>query len=72
MSLNKFTSTVWSETLYQELQKNYVGVKLCSREFEGEIKGQGDRVKICGISPITVFDYSKNTDMPAAEVLKPS
>lgn len=69
MSLNNFTSTVWSETLYKELQKNYVGVKLCSREFEGEIKGQGDRVKICGISPITVFDYSKNTDMPAAEVL---
>lgn len=69
MSLNKFTSTVWSETLYQELQKNYVGVKLCSREFEGEIKSQGDRVKICGISPITVFNYSKNTDMPTAEVL---
>lgn len=69
MSLNRFTSTVWSETLYKELQKNYVGVKLCNREFEGEIKGQGDRVKICGIGPITVFNYSKNVDMPAAEVL---
>ncbi|MBQ3049130.1 MAG: hypothetical protein IJC94_04155 [Oscillospiraceae bacterium] len=69
MSLNRFTSTVWSETLYKELQKNYVGVKLCNREFEGEIKGQGDRVKICGIGPISVFNYSKNTDMPAAEVL---
>ncbi|MBQ9940161.1 MAG: hypothetical protein IJO74_01320 [Clostridia bacterium] len=69
MSLNKFTSTVWSETLYKELQKNYVGVKLCNRDFEGEIKGQGDRVKICGIGPISVFDYVKNTNMPEAEVL---
>lgn len=69
MAISNFISTVWSETLYKELENNYVGVKLCSREFEGDIRGEGDRVKICGIGPVTVFDYTKNTDMPAAEVL---
>lgn len=69
MAIQNFIPTLWSETLYTELEKDYVGVRLCSRDFEGEIKGEGDRVKICGIGPVTVFDYQKNKDMPAAEVL---
>lgn len=69
MAITNFIPTVWSQALYEELQKNYVGVKLSSREFEGEIKNQGDRVKINGIGPVSVFDYVKNTDMPAPEVL---
>ncbi len=69
MAIQNFIPTLWSETLYSELKKNYVAVKLSNREFEGTIRGEGDRVKICGIGPVTVFDYAKNTDMPAAEVL---
>ncbi len=69
MAITNFIPTVWSEALYEELQKNYVGVKLSSREFEGEIKTQGDRVKINGLGPVTVFNYTKNTNMPAPEVL---
>ena len=69
MAIQNFIPTLWSETLYTELEKDYVGVRLCSRDFEGEIRGEGDRVKICGIGPVTVFDYHKNTDMPTAEVL---
>lgn len=69
MAITNFIPTLWSETLYTELEKDYVAVRLCSRDFEGEIRGEGDRVKICGIGPVTVFDYTKNQDMPAAEVL---
>jgi len=69
MAITNFIPTLWSETLYTELEKDYVGVRLCSRDFEGEIRGEGDRVKICGVGPVTVFDYKKNQDMPAAEVL---
>lgn len=69
MAITNFIPTIWSEALYEELQKNYVGVKLCSREFEGEIKSQGDRVKINGLGPVTVFNYTKNTNMPSPEVL---
>lgn len=69
MAITNFIPTLWSETLYKELEKDYVGVKLCSRDFEGEIRGEGDRVKIVGVGPVTVFNYTKNQDMPAAEVL---
>lgn len=69
MAITNFIPALWSETLYTELEKDYVGVRLCSRDFEGEIRGEGDRVKICGVGPVTVFDYTKNQDMPAAEVL---
>ena len=69
MAINNFIQTVWSQALYEELEKNYIGVKLSSREFEGEIKNQGDRVKINGLGPVTVFNYTKNTNMPEPEAL---
>lgn len=69
MAITNFIPAVWSEALYDELEKNYVGVKLSSREYEGEIKAQGDRVKINGLGPVTVFNYTKNSNMPAPEVL---
>ncbi len=72
MAINNFIPTVWSETLYTELDREYVGVANCSREFEGDIKGQGDCVKIAGIGPVSVFDYSKNTDMSSPETLSES
>lgn len=69
MAITNFIPSVWSKALYDELAKNYVAVKLSNREFEGEIKSQGDRVKINGLGPVTVFNYTKNTNMPAPEVL---
>lgn len=72
MALSYFIPKVWSETLYRELEKEYIGVKNCSRDFEGDIKSIGDTVKIIGINPISVFDYEKNKDMTAPEELSDS
>ena len=66
MSLKNFISTVWSETLYSQMDKKYIAVANCNREFEGDIKNRGDRVKICGVGDINVFDYTKNTDFESA------
>lgn len=66
MSLTNFIPTVWSETLYSQMDKKYVAVANCSREFEGEIKEKGSSVTICGISDIAVFDYTRNTDFATA------
>ncbi len=72
MALSYFIPTVWSETLYRELDREYIAVKNCSRDFEGDIKNVGDTVKIVGVSPVSVFNYTKNTDMSAPEELTDS
>ena len=73
MAISNFISTVWSESLLSALDGKYIGVANCNREFEGDIKNRGDRVKICGVGPVTVFNYTKNTDFSSgAEALSDS
>lgn len=69
MSIVNFIPTVWSETLYKQLSKTFIAVNHCNRDFEGDIKGKGSSVKICGIGGITISDYTKNTDMSAPQTL---
>jgi len=69
MAITNFIPTIWSENLYTELDKQYIAVKNCNREFEGDIKNCGSTVKICGVGDISVLDYTKNTDLSAPEEL---
>lgn len=72
MAISNFIPTVWSETLASELNQQYVGVANCNREFEGEIKEKGARVKICSVGNVTVADYTKDTDMSTPQTLSDS
>ena len=63
MAITNFIPTIWSENLYKSLDKKYVAVANCARDYEGEIKAMGDMVKICGVGDIVVGDYTKDTDM---------
>lgn len=67
MAITNFIPTIWSENLYTELDKQYIAVKNCNREYEGDIKGCGSSVKICGVGDINVFDYTKNSDLSSPE-----
>ena len=69
MAITNFISTIWSENLLKQLDKKYIGVLNCNRDYEGDIKEQGSVVKICGVGGVTVSDYTKNTDMTAPETL---
>ena len=69
MAITNFISTVWSENLYKQLDQKYVAVANCNREWEGDIKQKGDRVKILGVGPIAIQDYTKNTDLSTPPVL---
>ena len=67
MAITNFIPTIWSENLYTELDKQYIAVKNCNRDYEGEIKNCGSTVKICGVGDISVFDYTKNSDLSSPE-----
>lgn len=69
MAITSFIPTVWSETLAKSLEKQYVGIANCSREFEGDIKEMGSKVKICSLSPVRIGTYTKNSDINAPEEL---
>ncbi len=69
MAITNFIPTIWSESLYRALDKQYIGVANCNREFEGDIKECGSYVKICGVGSINVTDYTKNTDMSTPQTL---
>lgn len=60
MSVRNFVPTVWSAKLFQELDKAHVLVPLCNRDYEGEISGYGDQVKINSVGDIAVGNYSPN------------
>ncbi len=69
MAITNFIPTIWSENLYEELDKQYIAVANCNRDFEGDIKNKGSVVKICGVGAVNVSDYTKNTDMSEAQTL---
>lgn len=69
MAITNFIPTIWSENLLTSLDKQYIAVANCSRDYEGEIKNKGSVVKICGVGDITVSDYTKDTDMSAPQAL---
>jgi hypothetical protein len=69
MAIGNFIPTVWSETLLKKLDKAYVSVINCNRDYDGDIREVGGTVRICGVDNVTVKDYSKNTNISAPETL---
>lgn len=70
MSVQHFIPTIWSEALQKELDQKYVGVANCTREFEGEIKKKGSRVKALTLGDVRVCDYTPNSDMSSPDTLE--
>lgn len=71
MALNSFIPTVWSNELLVSLKKAHVFGQpgVANREYEGEIRGGGDTVKINAIGAVTIGDYTKNTNISDPEEL---
>lgn len=71
MSIESFIPTVWAGGLLAGLHKNLVFAQpgVVNTEYEGDITKQGDRVKINFIGDVTVFDVTRNEDIPDPEEL---
>ena len=69
MALNNFIPQVWSARLLENLEKNHVFAGVANRHYEGDIRACGDQVKIGSIGPITIGEYTKNTNIAEPETL---
>ncbi len=69
MAINNFIPAVWSAQLLSALDKSLVYAKLCNRDYEGEIRAYGDQVKINSLGDVNVGQYTKNTNISAAQTL---
>jgi N4-gp56 family major capsid protein len=71
VSIDTFIPAVWSRQILSRLHNSLVAGQpdVINTDYEGEIAGVGSSVKIHGIGPITVLDYTKNSDLTAAETL---
>lgn len=63
--------TIWSAQVLVALRAAIVfgASRVTNRNYQGEIRQAGDRVKVTGIVDPTIFDITPNTDIPAPETL---
>lgn len=58
MGTENFIPTIWSDLIFREYNKSLVFASLVNRDYEGEISGYGDKVKINEIGAVAVKDYT--------------
>jgi hypothetical protein len=71
VTLNNFIPQIWSARLLLQLHKALVFGQpmVVNRDYEGDIAAAGDTVRITSIGPVTVGNYSKNTDIGNPQIL---
>jgi len=66
---SNFIPQLWSARLLAHLDNALVARRFFNTDWEGEISDYGDRIKINQISDVEVFEYIKNQDMTAPELV---
>lgn len=69
MTIDGFIPQLWAARLLENLNKALVYGSVCNRDYEGQIRNMGDSVKILTIGPITISNFTKNTNLSAPETL---
>lgn len=73
MSYANFVPTVWNTAINKDLERLCVFAEDCNREYEGEVKGKGESVKILGVGKPTIKSLAKksrNSDIDGAEEIE--
>jgi hypothetical protein len=70
MAVTNFIPEIWAGALLSSLKKRSVFTQgtVVNRNYEGEIRQQGDTVRITSIGAIAVDDYTNHTDITVEEV----
>lgn len=71
MSIVNFVPSVWAADILRALDTLlvYGNPAIINTDYEGEIAQAGDTVKITMLGDVSVFDYTKDSDMQAPETL---
>lgn len=71
MAITSFIPTVWAASLLAALDKALVYAQdgTCNRDYDGDVRGVGDKVKINSIGDVTIKAYTKNTDIDVPQEL---
>lgn len=69
MAITSFIPKLWAARLLQAYERKLVFGRLVNRNYEGEIRKQGDTVHINTLSDITVKTYTPNTEIEDPEQL---
>lgn len=71
MALANFIPDVWSARILQALETSHVygQAGVVNRDYEGEIKNEGDSVKINSVGDPTILSYTRNADIATPEEL---
>ena len=68
MAIDNFIPEIWSARFQRHLDDNYIWNNFTLREYEGEIRNQGDVVQIPNFTKsFTIGDYTPGTDIAAPE-----
>ena len=68
MSIQDFVPQIWSASILRGFEKASVFTSCLSREYAGEVRNQGDMVKVPKINPVAVRDYVKGQPISYDEV----
>lgn len=72
MTIENFSPVLWANAILAHYKTRLVYVDRCNRDYEGEIKKQGDSVRINSVGDPTIFSVTKNSDITAVEALQGS
>ena len=68
MAVTNFIPDLWSAKLLVALRKAHVSGALVNRDYEGQIKRQGDSVKITSINDVTIGSYTAHSDITVEDI----
>jgi len=63
MAIANFIPHIWTAKFLTRLRKALVFANVVNNDYEGEISGAGDSVTIAEIGPVTINDYTRNSDI---------
>jgi hypothetical protein len=68
MATTNFVPDIWSARILTALSRKHVAGGIVNRDYEGDIKGAGDSVKITSFTDPTIGTYTSHSDITVEDI----